>query len=190
MIDKKQTLQLVFYKPFPIVILAVDAGKKWGATIMDKGVYKSIPNRSDAWLGELSNWIKYAYDIAAYNRRRFVVVAEKWSSHGKWGNQAIAGLNAEWGKWLREIERLPPRRPATRIVRVAPQTWRSKVLWGYLPHIKRDTLKRMAIAQVKMAYHLDVDDDRAEAILIAEWASRAPEVAKKLTRKELTGLNQ
>ena len=55
-----------------------------------------------------------------------------------------------------------------------PSVWRAKIKLGQGRGVKRDTLKAEAIAAVKLAYGLDVDDDTAEAILIARSAFDLP----------------
>ena len=57
-----------------------------------------------------------------------------------------------------------------------PSVWRAKIKLGQGRGVKRDTLKAEAIAAVKLAYGLDVDDDTAEAILIARSAFDLPKL--------------
>lgn len=57
-----------------------------------------------------------------------------------------------------------------------PSVWRAKIKLGQGRGVKRETLKAEAIAAVKLAYGLDVDDDTAEAILIARSAFDLPKL--------------
>lgn len=170
-------------KPLPIVILAIDPGKEWGGAVMVEGSLVCFSKDKTQFPRTIEDWVVSAdnYSSCIEANIRLVIVAEKWVPFGKFGFKQCAGLNAEWGKWLEEIEKLPKRRPAIRIVRVYPQTWRSKVLGGR--HTK-DEWKEVARRFVKAKYHVDVDHNTAEAICIARWASMAPEVAAVLSKKE------
>lgn len=61
-----------------------------------------------------------------------------------------------------------------------PSVWRAKIGLGQGRGVKRDVLKAEAIAAVKKEYGIDVNDDTAEAILIARSAFDLPKIEIKV----------
>lgn len=176
-----KTVSTAITKPLPCVILGVDAGKEWGAAIFSEDELYGKACSADMEIEEL---VSCAYDLAVARSLRLVICAEKWAPFGqRMTAKTVAGLNERFGRWLEEIERLPPRKPTTKIVRFYPQTWRSRVLGGSAENSA--AWKQRAVAYVKARWHIDVDHNTAEAICIAYCGSLAPEVAAVLGKREL-----
>ena len=68
-----------------------------------------------------------------------------------------------------------------------PSEWRAKIGIQQSNKIKRDVLKEEAIAAVKREYGIDVNDDVAEAILIARSAFDLPKI--NITEDDLWEMN-
>lgn len=172
-------------RDIPCVILAVDpaATSGWALTYVlphephlrtwSHGVAETWQNRSFA--------VDQADVIASTIGRPLVVVAETWP--GLRGS-ALAGLGAQWGRWLAELERLDV--PERRIVRVDTGTWRKTVLG--ITRQSGDASKRAAMLRARAVLGHDVTADEAEALCIGLFGLRSERVAAALGRRELKRL--
>lgn len=164
----------------PCVILAVDPGAKSGWAIFDGGKY-ATSGMCKSQAGRA-----FACEIAAGRAKAsglgLVVVAEKWTPGGKFaGARTMAGLGAQWGLWLAAIE--AAHIPKSRVVRVHTQTWRAAILQPRRG-TRSEQLKLMSIARAEaISGEPYMDDDRADAICIGQWATRAAEVAAKVPKR-------
>lgn len=165
-------------RDLPCVLLAVDpaATSGWAAHIDGEwhtGIAEDYRARRLA-----------AYDTWSCARQLghpLVVVAETWP--GLRGT-ALAGLGAQWGKWLAELERLNV--PDKRIVRVDTGTWRKTVLG--ITRQSGDASKRAAMLRARAVLGHDVTADEAEALCLGLWGLRSEKVAKAIGARELKRL--
>lgn len=164
------------------VILAIDPGAKGGWCV-----------RSDVWAAGAASSAEMrravctgAVERARERDRPLVVVAERWTAGGARGHAQWVGLGGAWGRWAEALELAGV--PATRIVRVYPQTWR-KVLAG-LPRRTGEQAKASAQLVARGLLKRECGSDEAEAACIALWAesaSEVAEVAKRRSRKRRAG---
>ena len=161
--------------PARAVLLCIDPGKRAGhATRSPAGLLSSGTATTHA---ERLRVIVAAAAHAILCGLPFVICAEKWTPHGKWGHAAAAGTSAQWGRWEAAIEeaRLEGmmkigRAAAYRgVVRVDSTRWH--VALGGSRRNPREVRLRMAMARSGCD-----DPDEACARCIAEYASLAPEV--------------
>lgn len=108
-----------------------------------------------------------------------VVVMETWKLGGGRGGRprttsTIVGLGAARGRWLEQLELAG--HPKRRVVSVDLGTWSQCILGrSRLTTAQRDAMVRM---RARATLGREVSDDEADAVAIALWAMRAPEVAK------------
>lgn len=174
----------------PCTILAVDPGKTsgWAVHVDDEwhtGVAEDYRARRlaayDAW------------SCARRSDRPLVVVAETWRVSGgkqgregraSWNSATIAGLGAQWGLWLAELQRLDV--PERRIVRVDTGTWGQVVLG----RSRMTTEQRHVASQLRARAVLghDVGPDEAAALCIGLYGLRSEKVAAAIGKRELRRL--
>lgn len=176
-----------------MVILAIDPGATSGWCVLvpeaqsraprvEAGVAKTTPQREAC--------VQLAVTTAAKRERALVVVAETWrvpapkpgearpgEKRRPFGAQTAAGLGANWGRWLAELERAAIR--ASSIIRVDTGTWRARVL-GYPKRRPTEAWKRAALARASTVTSAELAHDAAEAVCIALWAQIAGEVGLAL----------
>jgi len=169
-------------QPNSAIILAIDPGKRSGWCLSDSGA--RIRSGHAAAIGELRDVVVSAIGHAEAQPAPLVIVAERWSQHGRWTAAAQAGTSAQWGRWLAVIEeakaafviprigRMDLIRP---IVRVDSNVWYRAL--GGSTRDKRE--ERLAYAMRRSGTD---DPDEACARCIAEWATFAPEVDAVLPR--------
>ena len=171
-------------RDIPCVILAVDPAATSGWALWDgsewtTGVANTWVDRADAVMDA------WSFDAVAGpvegRDRPLVVIAETWP--GLRGS-ALAGLGAQWGKWLAELERIDV--PEKRIVRVDTGTWRKTVLG--ITRQSGDTSKRAAMLRARAVLGHDVTADEAEALCIGLWGLRSEKVAAAIGKRELRRL--
>ena len=177
-------------KPNPCVILAIDPGEKSGAALMLLGklIFSTAVKDSPEARAFV---VKLAMDAAEGAGGLPVrVVIEKFGAgmgaHGHFGARTLAGIERRVGAW-RESAQLAGVK-LTEIVRVYPQTWRSRVLGKGSG--SSESMK--ALARVYVAKRFDIEspsEDEAEAICIAVWATTAPEIAKTFTKATVRRVN-
>jgi hypothetical protein len=114
--------------------------------------------------------------------RPLVVVAETWP--GLRGT-ALAGLGAQWGRWLAELERLDL--PARRIVRLTTGDWRRVVLGGVRCR-STEAWKAASRARAHAVLGHDPGPDAADALCIGLAGLRSPSVANAIGKRELKRL--
>lgn len=172
------------FHPHPICILAIDPGAKSGWAIFANGVYSTSGVATRSLGREIA--CSSAKQFAESTGSHLIVVAEKWTPGGKFaGARTMAGLGANWGMWLAEIERA--KIPKSRIVRVHTQTWRAAIL-APKRGTKSDALKAMSIARAQAITGMpNVNHDEADACCIGLWATRASEVGTKIPKRRRHG---
>lgn len=130
------------------------------------------------------SWLDEALLIARCEELPLVIVGEEWTSHGL-SRTAYKQLNESWGLWRAALERQKKPRDVVHVVRVNPQSWRSKLFGKRRPRT-REGLKTLAVQYahrvLKAPPHLS--DDIAEALCLRAWAERAPEVHELLEPKK------
>lgn len=167
------------YQPHQCVILAIDPGRRSGWCVATCGYVEAAGSattqrhRSDA--------VALALEVAAERALPLVVVGEKWTPGGRYGGaRTMAGLGAQWGLWLAEVE---PHVAARRIVRVYAQTWRARVLGGGRG-ITTAQWHARARDRAQQALRREAgSDDEAEAVCIAVWAAYADEVGAVMPKR-------
>lgn len=178
-------------RDLPCVLMAVDPGKTSGwALWTGKGWETGVADYWKTRAGTCLDAGMWAHET----QRPLVVVAETWrvSGGGKqgregrasWNSATIAGLGAQWGLWLAELQRLDV--PERRIVRVDTGTWGQAVLG----RSRMTTEQRRAASRLRARAVLgrDVTHDEAAALCIGLWALRSEKVAKAIGARELKRL--
>lgn len=164
-------------RDLPCTILAVDPAATSGWAHQGAGTWTT---------GVATTWReRYAAVADAWSLegrdRPLVVVAETWP--GLRGT-ALAGLGAQWGRWLAELERLDV--PEKHIVRVDTGTWRKSVLG--ITRQSGDASKRAAMMRARAVLGHDVTADEAEALCIGLFGLRSEKVAAAIGKRELRRL--
>ena len=113
----------------PFVVLGVDPGEVdgWGIMRPDKSIKahgetkkRDAHGRKRAVLLAVGEALSLGVDL--------IVSREMWSAGGpKATPTMIAGLGAQWGRWLEQLDLWAPFLPPTRIVKFYPQSWRAKL---------------------------------------------------------------
>jgi len=172
--------QTSLYEPVQAVILAIDPGAEDGWATWVPGSNIS-PGRHGSTAGGQSRGevVAGAKIDAAWCRLPLIVVAEKWTAGGWQSHDTLIGLGAAWGKWEAALEE--HRVPKSRVVRVYPQTWRSRIL----PGRQRSTeqWKADAVARAQRELGRVVTHNEADAVCIALWAMHAAEVRAKMPKR-------
>lgn len=165
-------------RDLPAVVLAVDPAATSGWAVHVDGEWHT--GVAESWrarrLAAYDGW-----ECARRLDRPLVIVAETWP--GLRGT-ALAGLGAQWGRWLAELERLDV--PEKRIVRVDTGTWRKTVLG--ITRQSGDASKRAAMMRARAVLGHDVTADEAEALCIGLFGLRSEKVAKAIGVRELKRL--
>ena len=166
-------------RDLPCVLLAIDPGATsgwalWDGTRWETGTAEYWKTRAGVCLD--------AGMAAHESKRPLVVVAETWP--GLRGT-ALAGLGAQWGRWLAELERLDV--PAKRVVRLSTGAWRAQVLGGARCR-GTDAWKAASRARAHAVLGHDVGPDAADALCIGLAGLRSETVAKALGARELKRL--
>lgn len=165
-------------RDLPCTVLAVDPAATSGwALWTGKGWTTGVAERWKTRAGACLDAAMWAHET----QRPLVVVAETWP--GLRGT-ALAGLGAQWGRWLAELERLDV--PEKRIVRVDTGTWRKAVLG--ITRQTGDASKRAAMMRARAVLGHDVTADEAEALCIGLYGLRSERVAKAIGVRELKRL--
>jgi hypothetical protein len=165
-------------RDLPCTLLSIDPGATSGWA----------HNGAGSWtVGTASTWReRYAVVADAWQLegqgRPLVVVAETWP--GLRGT-ALAGLGAQWGRWLAELERLDV--PAKRVVRLSTGAWRAQVLGGARCR-GTDAWKAASRARAHAVLGHDVGPDAADALCIGLAGLRSEAVAKAIGVRELKRL--
>jgi len=165
-------------RDLPCTLLAIDPGATSGWA----------HNGAGAWTaGTASSWReRYAVVADAWQfegqGRPLVVVAETWP--GLRGT-ALAGLGAQWGRWLAELERLDV--PARRVVRLTTGDWRRVVLGGVRCR-STEAWKAASRARAHAVLGHDPGPDAADALCIGLAGLRSERVAKAIGARELKRL--
>lgn len=166
------------WKPLEAVILAVDPGRRSGVAVTAGDDLVLV----DASLSTRETR-RFACDTAedeAFARQwPCIAVVETWTQHGKWSFRSALSLGEQAGRWLAEIEG----RSFVAVVRVEPNEWR-RALFGGGPNRKTEEWKDLAKQRVLGRFGERRDHDAAEAICMAEWASRSRRVAEALNLLE------
>lgn len=174
----------------PCVILAVDPGMTCGWALFVWGkLVASGTFKTD--LDEIIAVMKLAKEHRDQSGLPLVVVGEKWGRGGRMNPETAAGLGAQWGPWFyaARSKQVGGDVPLARVLRVHQRTWRTATLGVGVGH-DADTWKKLAAIRCKAQFGMDVESDRAEAILIGFWASRAVMVKESLPKwamKRLSG---
>lgn len=185
-------------RDLPCVLMAVDPGKASGWALTYVAPYEPhlrtwSHGTTETWLHR-SDACTHAHAIAHAIGQPLVVVAETWrvSGGGKqgregrasWNTQTIAGLGAQWGLWLAELQRLDV--PERRIVRVDTGTWGQVVLG----RSRMTTEQRHAASRLRARSVLghDVGPDEAAALCLGLWGLRSEKVAAAIGKRELRRL--
>lgn len=167
--------------PHACVVLAIDPGKAsgWAVFVCGRCVASGVASGHDGRMLA----VELADVEAARAKLPLVVVAEKWSAGGWASHTAMIGLGASWGDWRTALGIGGV--PASRVVRVLPQTWRARVI-GSPRGARSDALKRMSMMRAAKEVGHVADDNEADAICIGIWATRAPEVGAVAAKKTRT----
>jgi hypothetical protein len=173
----------IFARDLPCTILSIDPGAASGWA----------HNGAGAWtVGTASSWReRYAVVADAWQLegqgRPLVVVAEQWTKSGgrPFPVATIAGLGAQWGRWLAELERLDV--PARRVVRLTTGDWRRVVLGGVRCR-STEAWKAASRARAHAVLGHDPGPDAADALCIGLAGLRSPAVAAAIGVRELRRL--
>jgi hypothetical protein len=171
----------ILARDLPCTLLSIDPGAMSGWALWDPdcrgwdvGVVETWHDRARA------AWLAVTFAKAA--DRPLVVVAETWP--GLRGT-ALAGLGAQWGRWLAELERLDV--PARRVVRLTTGDWRRVVLGGVRCR-STEAWKAASRARAHAVLGHDPGPDAADALCIGLAGLRSPSVAKAIGARELKRL--
>jgi hypothetical protein len=169
-------------RDLPCVILAVDpaATSGWALLVGGSDPRGHRVGIATEWQDRMAAAVDASH-LASDLGPPLVVVAETWP--GLRGT-ALAGLGAQWGKWLAELERLDV--PDGRIVRVDTGTWRKTVLG--ITRQSGEASKRAAMMRAHAVLGHDVTADEAEALCIGLFGLRSEKVAKAIGARELKRL--
>lgn len=182
------------YQTWPCVILAVDPGASTGAALVVSrpGRDLELVRVGDVPAGTEPAWVELATDTALAAELPLIVVAETWTfgrgPHERMGSAAQVGLAAAWGRWPHLFDPASLRLAEARLfvvrtLRVNASTWHARMLGGGrgVPSAEWKRRARLRCERVHGAAAVaGVSDDAAEALVIAEWASRAGEVGRTL----------
>ena len=109
-----------------------------------------------------STYVTLARQAAQAMQVPWLVVAETWTPHGKWGFDATLGMGESWGWWSGLfVDELHP----SQILRLEPNAWRDVFFGRKRPHT-REELKALACAYVHARFRFETGDDVAEAICL------------------------
>lgn len=181
-------------RPWPVAILALDPSKSCSGAalllpshlldvvVLPEERAKPTREHSVVWAHDVSGarrekrmleLIAGAQQYASLRGLPLVVVAEKWTGHGKFGGaRTQRGLGEGFAEWRMA---LAVRGFHSEIVRVVPSRWYAAVIGGKK---RRDDKQTVVQAMLRRFPHLgpDLGDDAAEAVAIGLWASLAGEV--------------
>lgn len=157
------------------VILAIDPGARGGWCVVSPGGTRMSGDAKSA--EERAGAIVHARALAALNEAPIVAVVEKWTAGGARGHAQWVGIGAARGRWLEALEL----GGVTRIVDVYPQRWRT--LLAGLPRRTGEQAKASALLVARGLMQRECGPDEAEAVCIAAWAARSPEVAAMAAKK-------
>jgi hypothetical protein len=170
--------------PHECVIAAIDPGATSGAALFVGGDY--IESRTCTTHLERASFARLAIEIACDAELPLIVVAEKWSAHGKWGTAQAAGTAAQWGMWQAAFETAGTfkigRSTWPKFTRVLHATWVSRVL-GCSTNVGGLILKAASVNRAQRLTGSAVDHNAADAVCIGIFASHAGEVAALLPRR-------
>lgn len=173
--------------PHECVILAIDPGAKAGAAILVRGrVTFVIPVKP----GGEAEVVRLALGTATRVDLPLVVVGEKWTTGGRRQGEGthghinmLVGLGVAWGRW--DLALRDACVPRSKVVRVLPRTWQSKVLDGRVLKRKRAEERAIAVAEAAGAANVDgspLTPDQAAAVCIGLWGAKAGEVAAAMPK--------
>ena len=171
------------YDPIPVTILAIDPGTTsgWAVYSIDRCIASGTATTHDQRVLA----IEIAQAEESRSKQKLIVVAEKWTAGGAFGGaRTMGGLGAQWGMWQAALESRDV--PKARIVRVYPQTWRSKVLGGHQRGVKSAEWALRAAKRAEMETGHPCSDDEAEAVCVGAWALRAEAVRDKAPSRRRT----
>ena len=179
----------ILARDLPCVVLAIDPGATSGWALWGPDRPRSPSDRLRSWtVGTASTWqgryaaVVDAAHLASDADLPLVVVAETWP--GLRGT-ALAGLGAQWGRWLAELERLDV--PARRVVRLTTGDWRRVVLGGARCR-STEAWKAASRARAHAVLGHDPGPDAADALCIGLAGLRSPAVAAAIGKRELRRL--
>lgn len=169
--------------PHACVLLGIDAAGQSGWAILVRGELPSPAHLGTAATAiDRERAIRLAIAAADDAGLPIAVVGEKWvlgaRTKGKPGMSpdALARLGGRWQQWEDMLVELGV--PRSRMRRVHLATWRAQVLSG--THGHGTDWKRVVTQWALRAFRVEVGHDAAEALAIAVWGSRAPDVAEVL----------
>jgi hypothetical protein len=171
--------------PHDCVIAAIDPGATSGAALFVGGDLHSA--YSVTTQEERERFACRAVNRAAVNAMPLIVVAEKWSAHGKWSTAGAVGTAAQWGRWQAAFESVGTfkigRTTYPKFTRVLHATWVSRVL-ACSTNVGSAILKAASVRRASMLMGDKLHDDNvADAVCIGIWAVHAGEVAALLPRR-------
>lgn len=172
--------------PWPCVVLAVDTARVSGWSIWAQGKYAQSGELDTLNEGTLRNVVASAVQLAEVCDVPCVLVLEK-----PWGGNVtvVAALGAARERWQAAWRSLATG-DKSKVVLVAPVTWRARVLGKHTVRMKRDDVRP---AEQAMGLQLKgarpgamvggIGLDEAPAVCIGYWATHAGELAKCLGKR-------
>lgn len=178
------------YKLVKAVFLTIDSATTSGVAVSEprfdaRGALRGYESDSFGLVTsqlQREAWVAEALLIARCEKLPCIIVGEEWTSHGL-SRAAYKKLNESWGLWMAALERERKPGDVVHVVRINPQSWRSKVFGARRPKT-REGLKQLAVvyAQKVLKAPPQLSDDIAEALCLRVWAERAPEVHALLNK--------
>lgn len=190
-------------EPFPAVILAVDPGKKAGASIIiskpRQGLFLAFCSPIDTFTRQVEATFTTAIRLARECDLYLVLVLEEWGRGGPLGIDQWIGLGEARGAWRREFilrcnEETSPRLIQSKIMTTSQSRWRSRVI-PETGDRSSGTFKAFTPEQWKEAAHRAALDyfpsdwvpplDASESACIGVYAARSDELGKLIGKREL-----
>lgn len=162
------------YRPHPAVILGIDAAKSSGWALLSesgakKCAYAGVAKNHDS----RKHVIRSALLLSKHHALPLIAVIEDFTTGGWKSFAAILRAGESRGRWL---EHLDSEEIST--INVTPAQWRGGIFGS--TKLNREQAKTLAQTYVKSEYKEDLPHDAAEALLIARYGSRCPEIASLL----------
>ena len=169
-------------RPWQCGVLGVDPGEEGGVAFFACGVYQWSRPIHNGYQRRIA--LNDAWQHCKAEHIPLIIIGETWTPHGKMNFAAALGLGAHWGRWLERIDELQPQLhgqwAGPKVVRAKVKDWR-RAIFG--PHREKATEEWKRLAMMRAAQYGPETSDEAEAILIAEYGTRAGVVGDALPKR-------
>jgi hypothetical protein len=192
-------------EPWPAIILAVDPGRKAGASIVRSLPYHGITllasENVDTYSRNVERLIRYAVEMSIKDNLYLFVVLESWGKGGLLGIDQWIGLGEARGVWKREFIVTCSEVSNTIYIRkknvftVTQNRWRSRVVPETGIRDEKNKFHRFTPGQWKEAAHRAALDyfpsdwvpelDASESACMAVYAARSDEIGSRLPKTHL-----